>query len=94
MTHGIDVYDFVHDVEEETEDDEYPFISPNYLGSKSATNWNIFSKFCFLQLMQNSLSRKYITFVGLSTGFLVCYLIGHTQRKPYGLCIYGKFLIS
>ena len=34
MTHGIDVYDFVHGVEEETEDGEYPFISPNYLGSK------------------------------------------------------------
>ena len=34
MAHGIDVYAFVHGVEEETEDGEYPFISPNYLGSK------------------------------------------------------------
>ena len=58
-----------------------PFISPNSLGSKQATNWNISSKFRFLQLMQYSLSRKYITFVGLSTGFVVYSLIGHTQRK-------------
>ena len=34
MTHGIDVYDFVYGVEEETEDGEYPFISSNYLGSQ------------------------------------------------------------
>ena len=94
MTHGIDVYDFVHGVEEETEDGEYPFISPNYLGSKQATNWNIFLKFYFLQLMQNSFSSKYITFVVLLTGFVVYYLNGHTQRKPQGLCIYGKFLMS
>ena len=93
MTHGIDVYDFVHDVEEETEDGEYPFISPNYLGSWQATNQKIFLKFCFIQLMQYGLSRKYITFVGLSIGFVVYYLIGHTQRKPQGLCIYGYWFV-